>query len=238
MNKTCKTHAQNRCLKSVRKIRVIWSQNGVQKGHLKRPKAYIFRHIFACYFRHVFVVVLGSKCIENGSKKGSKMWPKIMKNRRPRQNAILERFGVDFWQILDRFGVDFWVILGSCGTDFWLILIRFFARILAQVKQRKTRSLRKRTNQLQQKSIQLSKKCAFRPTSLLTRSNTPSAATQRRFFDDFSDAFLERFWVDFGVPFGGILGLKRVQNDVENRCKNRYRKKVWKMMPKGSNNEP
>ena len=73
MNETCKTHAQNRCLKSVRKILVIWCQNGAQKGHLKRPKAYIFRHIFACYFRHVFDVVLGSKCIENGSKKGSKM---------------------------------------------------------------------------------------------------------------------------------------------------------------------
>ena len=96
MNKTCKTHAQNRCLKSVRKILVIWSQNGVQKGHLKRPKAYIFLHIFACYFRHVFDVVLGSKCIEHVSKKGSNMCQQIMKNRRPRQSAILKRFGVDF----------------------------------------------------------------------------------------------------------------------------------------------
>ena len=43
------------------------------------------------------------------------------------------------------------------------------------------------------------------------------AANQRRFFDDFSDAFLERLWVDLGIPFGALLGLKRIQNDVENR---------------------
>ena len=42
------------------------------------------------------------------------------------------------------------------------------------------------------------------PPALLTRLHTPSAANQRRFFDDFSDAFLERFWVDFGVPFGAV----------------------------------
>ena len=96
MNKTCKTHAQNRCLKSVRKIRVIWSQNGIRKGCLKRPKAYIFRHIFACYFRHVFDFVLGSKMHRKWVQKGVQNVTKNHENRCPRQSAILERFGADF----------------------------------------------------------------------------------------------------------------------------------------------
>ena len=111
MNKTCKTHAQNRCLKSVRKIRVIWSQNGVQKGRLKRPKAYIFRHIFACYFRHVFEVVLGSnmnrkwvqKGIQNVMKNGQKSTPAPGCHF----GAILARFLSDFRPIWGRFWVDF-----------------------------------------------------------------------------------------------------------------------------------
>ena len=61
MDETCKTHARNVCLKSVRKIHDIWTNNKPKKGHLKRPKAYIFRDMFACDFRNVFEVIFGSK---------------------------------------------------------------------------------------------------------------------------------------------------------------------------------
>ena len=47
----------------------------------------------------------------------------------------------------------------------------------------------------------------------------PGAANQRRFFDDFSDAFLERFWVVFGTHFGPTFGLKCCQNGFENQRK-------------------
>ena len=71
-------------------------------------------------------------------------------------------------------------------------------------------------------------------------SHTLLASERRRFFYDFSDAFLEWFWVDFGVPFGAILSLKRVQMtskidaeiDTEKRMKN-YGKRVKKRALKG-----
>ena len=103
MNKTCKTHAQNRCLKSVRKIRVVWSQNGIQKGHLKRPKAHIFLHIFACYFRHVFDFVLGSKMHRKWIQKGVQNVTKNHEKSTPAPEcdfgAIWGRFLTDFRQI-------------------------------------------------------------------------------------------------------------------------------------------
>ena len=57
------------------------------------------------------------------------------------------------------------------------------------------------------------------PPALLTRSHTPSAANQRRFFDDLSDALLERIWVVFGTHFEPTFGLKCCQNGFENQRK-------------------
>ena len=124
MNKTCKTHAQNRCLKSVRKIRVIWSQNGVQKGHLKRLKAHIFRPIFACYFRHVFEVVLGSKMNRTWVQKGVQNVTKNHEKSTPAPEcdfgAIWGRILIDFGKIWGRFLRDFGQIWGRFLNDFEL----------------------------------------------------------------------------------------------------------------------
>ena len=65
MNETCKTHAQNQCLKSDRKIHDAGIKNGPQKEHPKRPKAYLFRYIFACDFGYVFKFIFGSKMSPN-----------------------------------------------------------------------------------------------------------------------------------------------------------------------------
>ena len=77
MDETCKTHARNVCLKSVRKIHDIWIKNKPKKGHPKRPKAYIFRDIFACDFQYVFEVIFGSKTGPRWVQKGIQH---VMKN--------------------------------------------------------------------------------------------------------------------------------------------------------------
>ena len=131
MNKTCKTHAQNRCMKSVRKILVIWFQNGAQKGHLKRPKAYIFRHIFACYFRHVFDVVLGSKINRKWVQKGIQNVTKNNEKSTPAPGcdfgAIWGRFLTDFGQIWGRFVIDFRLIFDRILIDFDTIFCTHFS---------------------------------------------------------------------------------------------------------------
>ena len=111
MNETCKTHARNVCLKSVRKIHDIWIKNKPKKGHLKRPKAYIFRDIFACDFQYVFEVIFGSK---TGPKWVQKGIQNVMKNGQKSTpapgchfGAILARFLSDFRPIWGRFWVDF-----------------------------------------------------------------------------------------------------------------------------------
>ena len=69
-------------------------------------------------------------------------------------------------------------------------------------------NLRKCTGQMQQRNVQLSKNCAFRPTSLLTRSNTPLGSQisckSASFFDVFSMCFFVSFWADFGTLSGPI----------------------------------
>ena len=115
INETCKTHAQDLCLKSVRKIHGIWSRNGPQKGHLKRPKAYLFRNIFACDVGYVFEVIFGSKTGPKWVQKGVQNVIKTHQKSIPAPGchfgAILGRFLSDFGSIWIRFRVDFGTIL-------------------------------------------------------------------------------------------------------------------------------
>ena len=105
MNETWKTHAQNQCLKSVRKIPDIWSKIGLQKGHLKRPKAYLFQCIFACDFGYVFKVIFGSK---TGPKRVQKGTQTVTKNHETSTPAP----GCNFGAIWGRFLTDFGSSLG------------------------------------------------------------------------------------------------------------------------------
>ena len=74
-----------------------------------------FLHVIFDMFLRSF---LDRKLVQNGSKKGSKMWWKIIKNGFPRQGAILERFWLDFWVILVQFGFDLGLILERFWYDF------------------------------------------------------------------------------------------------------------------------
>ena len=118
MNETCKTHAQIQCLKSVRKIPDIWSKNGPQKEHLKRPTAYLFRYIFACDFGYVFNVIFVSKMGPKWVQKGTQH---VTKNHEKSTPAP----GCNFGAILGRFLSDFGPIWARFGVDFGTILIRF-----------------------------------------------------------------------------------------------------------------
>ena len=66
------------------------------------------------FFEHVLV----RKWSQNGSKKGSKIDPKMMRNRCPRQDAVLGRFLVNLGSILGRFWDDFGTIWGSFWDGF------------------------------------------------------------------------------------------------------------------------
>ena len=111
INETCKTHAQNRCLKSVRNIPVTWGKNATQKGHLKRPKAYLFRNIFACYFRRVFDIVFGSnigpKWVQTGVQNVNNNYETSTPAPGCNFGAIWGRFLTDFGPIWGRFLIDF-----------------------------------------------------------------------------------------------------------------------------------
>ena len=105
MNETCKTHAQNLCLKNIRKIHDIWSKNEAKNGHLKHPKPYLFRYILACDFRHVFEVIFGSKTGPTWIQKGIQ---NVMENHQKSSpapgchfGAIWGRFLTDVGSILD-----------------------------------------------------------------------------------------------------------------------------------------
>ena len=112
MNETCKTHAQNRCLKSVRKIFVIWSKIGPPKGHLKRSKTYLFRHIFfACYVWHGFEIVLGSNMDGKWAQQGG---PKCDQKSWKIDSLTREQFWSDLGSILDRILMIFRSIFDRC----------------------------------------------------------------------------------------------------------------------------
>ena len=102
----------------------------------------------------------------------------MMRNRCPRQDAVLGRFWVDFGSILGRFGIDFGTILGRFWDDLGFILglfLKGFWRpfVAASVANYMT-SLRMRTSQLPQKSSQLSKNMRF-PSPQLADQVTESA---------------------------------------------------------------
>ena len=111
MNETCKTHAQNQCLKSDRKIHDIGSKNGSQKEHPKRPKAYLFQYIFACDFGYVFKFIFGSKMGPKWVQKGTQ---NVTKNHEKSTPAP----GCNFGAIWGRFLTDFGPIWGRILIDF------------------------------------------------------------------------------------------------------------------------
>ena len=138
MNETCKTHAQNLCLESVRKIHKKMEQKLTPKGRLETSKGVPFTRHFCVWFSTCF---WDHFWIENGSKKGSKMRRKITQNGLPRQGVILELFWVDFWVILDQFGGHFWI-------DFGLISIGSLAPILVQWKQQEMERNRQKLHEI------------------------------------------------------------------------------------------
>ena len=102
INETCKTHAQNRCLKSVLKIHGILSKTGPRKGFPKRPKAYFFRCNFTFDFQHVFDVLFGSNFCQKWVQKGIQ---NVIKNGGKSSPAPGCNFGV-IWG-------GFWIDFGS-----------------------------------------------------------------------------------------------------------------------------
>ena len=106
-------------------------QNGVQKGHLKCPKAYIFLFIFACYFRHVFDVVLGSKMNRKWVQKGVQNVTENHEKSTPAPEcdfgAIWGLFWTDFGQIWGRFLIDFSLIFDRILIDFHTIFCTHFS---------------------------------------------------------------------------------------------------------------
>ena len=162
--KVAKTHGnyvRNGCLRNVLKIDGFLTKIELQNVANTTQKNNIFGMAFAWEFDVFFEHVLIRKWSQNGSKKGSKIDPKMMRNRCPRQDAVLGRF----WLILDRFWVDFGTILGWFWDDLGFILglfLKGFWRpfVAASVANYMT-SLRMRTSQLQQKSSQLLKNMRF-----------------------------------------------------------------------------
>ena len=109
---THENDVRNGCLRNVLKIDGFLSKTEPQNVAKTTQKNSIFGMDFASEFDVFFEHVLGRKWSQNGSKKSSKFDPKMMRNRCPRQDAVLGRFWVDFGSILGGFWVDFGTILG------------------------------------------------------------------------------------------------------------------------------
>ena len=122
IEKVAKTHendVRNGCLRNVLKIDGILTKIELQNVAKTTQKNNIFGMDFAWEFDEFFEHVLVRKWSQNGSKKGSKIDPKMMRNRCPRQDAVLGWFWVDFGSILGRFWDDFGTILSSFWGCFW-----------------------------------------------------------------------------------------------------------------------
>ena len=121
IKKVAKTHenyVRNGCLRNVLKIDGFLTKIELQNVAKTTQKNNIFGMDFAWEFDVFFEHVLGRKWSQNGSKKGSKFDPKMMRNRCPRQDAVLGRFWVDFGLIWGRFWVDSGTVLGWFWDDF------------------------------------------------------------------------------------------------------------------------
>ena len=129
-------HMENACSKSMLEKRSEITCHLVQKwtpkGHLKRSKTYLFRHIFACYVWHAFEIVFGSKMNGKWVQQG-------VQNVTKNHEKSIPSPGCNFGAIWGRFWTDFLWFLGGVLVDFRFIWDRFsiefdtmFTRILGQ----------------------------------------------------------------------------------------------------------
>ena len=178
---------------------------------------------FDVFFEHVLV----RKWSQNESKQGCKIDPKMMRNRCPRQDAVLGRFWVDFGSIWGRFWDDFGMILGRFWDDLGFILglflKGFWRPFVAASAANYMTSLRMHTSQLQQKNSQLSKNMRFPSPQPcwpgLTRHWASFLAVFSSYFRRFfgcvfwliSWRFREPFWTHFRLK----VRSKRLQKSVK-----------------------
>ena len=131
--KTHENDVRNGCLRNVLKIDGILTKIELQNVAITTQKNNIFGMDFAWDFVVFFEHVLVRKWSQNGCKKGSKIDPKMMRNRCPRQDAVLGRFGADFGSIWGRFWDDFGTILGRFGVHFGVVFERILETICSSV---------------------------------------------------------------------------------------------------------